>query len=71
MADRATDTSIEQVGGFELTTARAEDTPESKVRWDGRVDDLAGWLLREWENQQRLPYKNMSDEKHDTGKERA
>jgi len=38
----------ERVGKFDFTVERAEDRPESKRRWDRRIDALTAWLLEEW-----------------------
>lgn len=38
----------ERVGTFDFTIEQAEERPETKRRWDRRVDALAAWLLEEW-----------------------
>ena len=41
----------EQVSGFSMTVALAEESPESKERWEQRASALAAWLFAEWQKE--------------------
>jgi len=41
----------EMVGGFRMRIVLAEPTPESRARWERRVDAIAAWLVSEWERE--------------------
>ena len=43
---------VERIGKLEFTIACAEDTPESRRRWDSRIDALTSLLLEEWRLEQ-------------------
>ena len=42
---------VEHVGGYELRIVPAEETAESRRRWEQRGEALAAWLLRRWREQ--------------------
>ena len=44
---------VERVGGYELRIVRAEETAESRRRWEQRGVALAAWLLAEWKRECR------------------
>jgi hypothetical protein len=46
---KTTDVEQDRVGTFQFTIATAEDTPESRRRWEGRIDALTDWLVYEWQ----------------------
>jgi len=48
---KAERSEAEMVGGFQMTVAVSEPTPESQARWERRADTLAKWLLSEWERE--------------------
>jgi hypothetical protein len=37
-----------RVGKFEFVIRRAEDTPEIRRKWEGRIDALTALLLAAW-----------------------
>jgi hypothetical protein len=43
--------SVGRVGEFEFDIRRAEDSPETRRRWDRRAEALAALLLAEWERE--------------------
>jgi hypothetical protein len=46
---KTTDVAGDRVGKYQFTIATAEDTPESRRRWEGRIDALTDWLMYEWQ----------------------
>jgi len=38
----------ERIGKLDFTVEQAEQSPESRRRWDRRADALTAWLLSEW-----------------------
>ena len=42
-----------RIGKLDFTVERAEHTPESRLRWERRADDLTAWLLAEWHREQQ------------------
>jgi hypothetical protein len=38
-------------GGFDLRIACADESPESRQRWEQRSEALATWLLSRWREQ--------------------
>jgi len=52
-----------RVGTFQFTVTEAEDSPESRRRWEARAEALASWLLSEWQRERAnhsLPTAAMS-----------
>ncbi len=49
---------VECVGEYELRVVRADESPESRQRWEQRSDALAAWLLSRWREQQRQEGQN-------------
>jgi len=47
----AEERAAERVGRFTLTVTEAEDSPESRQRWERRSDALAAWLMSEWQRE--------------------
>lgn len=46
------DEVVERVGEYEfIVRFAAEDSPESRHRWDGRADALAALLLAAWQRE--------------------
>ncbi len=41
----------DRVGGFALRIVPAEESPESRQRWEQRSEALAAWLLSRWREQ--------------------
>ena len=39
----------ETAGGFVLTVATAEPSPEAEAHWAQRPEVLANWLISEWQ----------------------
>jgi hypothetical protein len=39
------------VGDFELRIVLADESPESRRRWEQRSEALAAWLLSRWREQ--------------------
>lgn len=44
---------VQRIGKIDFTVERAEHTPESRLRWERRADDLTAWLLAEWHREQQ------------------
>lgn len=44
--------ATKRVGKIEMRVGRGKPTPESKDRWDQRVEVLSAWLLAEWRREQ-------------------
>lgn len=42
------DEVVEHVGNFEFTIERGADTPETRLKWDRRVETLTALLLAAW-----------------------
>ena len=42
---------VECVGGYELRIVPADESPESRRRWEQRSEALAAWLLSRWRQQ--------------------
>jgi len=41
----------DRVGDFELRIVLADESPESRRRWEQRSEALAAWLLSRWREQ--------------------
>ena len=41
-------TATDRVGDFELRIILADESPESRRRWEQRSEALAAWLLSRW-----------------------
>jgi hypothetical protein len=41
----------EKVGNYEFVVRFADETPESRRRWEQRSEALAAWLLALWQQQ--------------------
>ncbi len=43
--------ATDRVGDFELRIVPADESPESRRRWEQRSEALAAWLLSRWREQ--------------------